>query len=171
MWAPQFKTKRITHVFQPSKELPKFLFDYHKVQHIAANLLDNALKFTRGGGTIQLQTQPYCWERRMTLANRDKNEDRRRRKLLQPNSVRVTVSDTGPGVPAEFHQEIFEQFHQVNPKLDDDNGRGLGLASAKRLVEMHGGKIWVESDSGHGSEFIFLLPFNKGKAGLRSETR
>jgi signal transduction histidine kinase len=73
--------------------------------------------------------------------------------------VRVSVSDTGPGIPADERQRIFEKFYQVaeigglKPK-----GTGLGLAISKVLVELHGGKIWVESEINRGSTFYFTLP-------------
>ena len=73
------------------------------------------------------------------------------------NSVLVTVSDTGVGIAAEFHQEIFEEFVRVDPS---SAGMGLGLAITKRLIQAHRGKIWVDSLPGSGSAFSFLLPTN-----------
>jgi len=67
----------------------------------------------------------------------------------------VSVSDTGPGIAAEHHQEIFDDFVRVDPNT---SGMGLGLAIAKRLVQAHRGKIWVESEPQRGSTFKFLMP-------------
>jgi signal transduction histidine kinase len=67
----------------------------------------------------------------------------------------VSVTDGGPGIAAEYHQEIFEEFVRVD---HSSSGMGLGLAIAKRLVQLHRGKIWVESELGRGSKFSFLLP-------------
>jgi len=75
----------------------------------------------------------------------------------RPNSVLVAVSDTGSGIAAEFHQEIFEEFVRVDPS---SSGMGLGLAITKRLIQAHRGKVWVDSVVGHGSSFSFLLPTN-----------
>jgi signal transduction histidine kinase len=77
---------------------------------------------------------------------------------LQPNSVKVSVSDTGPGIPAEFHQEVFDDFFRL-PGTENQEGMGLGLAIVRRLVQGMGGKVWVESDPGAGCKFSFLMPF------------
>ena len=71
----------------------------------------------------------------------------------------VSVVDTGPGIPAEHRTRIFDQFHQVDSSnIKAKGGTGLGLAIAKQIVEMHGGRIWVESTVGKGSTFQMELP-------------
>jgi signal transduction histidine kinase len=73
----------------------------------------------------------------------------------------VSVTDTGPGIPAEHQTRIFDQFHQVdnsNTKAKGGTGLGLAIAIAKQIVEMHGGRIWVESTLGQGSTFQMELP-------------
>jgi signal transduction histidine kinase len=72
--------------------------------------------------------------------------------------VRVAVADTGPGVAPAERTRIFEEFHQTAAGVEQREGTGLGLALSKRLVELHGGRIWVESEPGHGSTFVFTLP-------------
>jgi signal transduction histidine kinase len=96
------------------------------------------------------------WERRTTSNSAVPNE-RRRRPLSTPNSVKISVSDTGPGVPPEYHLEIFDDFFRL-PSSDKTDGMGLGLAIARRLVNGMGGKIWVESEPGAGCKFSFILP-------------
>jgi signal transduction histidine kinase len=81
--------------------------------------------------------------------------DRRRQRAQRLNSVQVTVTDTGPGIAAEHHQEIFEDFVRVDRS---SSGMGLGLAIVKRLVQAHRGKIWVNSELRRGCTFTFLLP-------------
>ncbi|MGH9775389.1 MAG: sensor histidine kinase [Candidatus Acidiferrales bacterium] len=135
--------------------LAPFQFDYQKVQQIVANLLDNALKHTPPGGTVTLFAGPHFWERRVADAYPPNN--RRNRSGMKANSVLISVTDTGVGIAPEYHQEIFEEFVRVNPS---SSGMGLGLAITKRLVQAHRGKIWVESESGKGSSFQFLLPAN-----------
>jgi signal transduction histidine kinase len=72
--------------------------------------------------------------------------------------VRVSVSDTGPGVALDDRERIFEEFQQTGVGLALGEGTGLGLALSKRLVELHGGRIWVDSEVGVGSTFVFTLP-------------
>ena len=72
--------------------------------------------------------------------------------------IRVSVTDTGPGIAAEDHERIFEEFQQTDVGSEQREGTGLGLALSRRLVELHGGRIWVESELGKGSTFAFTLP-------------
>lgn len=155
-WQEAFQRKgvRLDATFDPS--IPNFRFDYQKVQQAAANLLDNALKHTPAGGSVTLRAAPHFWERRVSEAV--PQQERRRFRLPRPNSVEVSVKDTGPGITAEHHQEIFEDFVRVDRNT---TGMGLGLAIAKRLVQAHRGKIWVESDAADGSKFTFLLPMDQ----------
>src|SRR5438876_34687 len=75
-----------------------------------------------------------------------------------PNSVKVSVSDTGPGIPAEYHIEVFDDFFRLPQNENQAEGMGLGLAIARRLVNSMGGKIWVESEPGTGCKFSFIIP-------------
>jgi signal transduction histidine kinase len=156
-WSEAFQRKgvRLEAKFDPS--IPTFRFDYQKVQQAAANLLDNALKHTPAGGSVMLHAAPHFWERRVAAVA--PVEERRRFRLPRPNSVEVSVTDSGPGIAAEHHQEIFEDFVRVDRKT---SGMGLGLAIAKRLIQAHRGKIWVEAGSPTGSKFTFLLPMDQG---------
>jgi signal transduction histidine kinase len=158
-WAPVFERKGIAYYFLDNTALEPFAFDYCKIQHVLSNLLDNALKFTPQGGTVWMEAEPQLWERR--ISTRPSPEERRKR--TQPtNAVKVSVSDTGPGIEPEFHQEIFEDRRQLRHIHEPrDAGTGLGLAIARRLVELHHGKIWVESTVGNGSTFSLLLPITE----------
>jgi two-component system, sensor histidine kinase ChiS len=156
-WAPLFQKKGIAFYYLPSNKLKPFPFDFHKVQHVVSNVLENALKFTPSGGTVWMHADPYIWERRILENSAEIHNERRKNRTPLSNSVKVTVSDTGPGIAAEFHQDVFSEFRQV-PGSVANSGVGLGLAIARRLVEIHGGKIWVESEQGVGSKFSFLLP-------------
>lgn len=156
-WSEAFQRKgvRLDAGFDPS--IPTFRFDYQKVQQAAANLLDNSLKHTPAGGMVTFRAAPHFWERRVAAVT--PVEERRRFRLPRPNSVEVSVSDSGPGISAEHHQEIFEDFVRVDRNT---SGMGLGLAIAKRLIQAHRGKIWVESEPKSGSKFTFLLPMDQG---------
>jgi len=154
-WSEAFQRKgvKLDAAFDPS--IPSFRFDYQKVQQVAANLLDNALKHTPSGGAVAFRASPHFWERR--VAESAPPQERRRFRLPRPNSVEVSVADSGPGIPVEHHQEIFEDFVRLDRNT---TGMGLGLAIAKRLVQAHRGKIWVESEP-VGSKFTFLLPMDQ----------
>lgn len=155
-WSETFKRKGVKLDTQLDPSIPTFKFDYQKVQQAAFNLLDNALKHTPAGGTVTLRAKPHFWERR--VAEVTPIEERRRFRLPRPNSVEVSVTDSGTGIAPEHHQEIFEDFVRVDRNT---SGMGLGLAIAKRLIQAHRGKIWVESEFQRGSTFAFLLPMDQ----------
>jgi len=155
-WSEAFQRKGVRLDVNLDPSIPSFRFDYQKVQQAAANLLDNSLKHTPAGGTVTLVAKPHFWERR--VAEVAPTQERRRFRLPRPNSVEVSVSDSGSGIAPEHHQEIFEDFVRVDRNT---SGMGLGLAIAKRLVQAHRGKIWVESEAKRGSTFHFLLPIEQ----------
>ena len=154
-WTEAFQRKHVRLEISLDEELPTFRFDYQKVQQAVANLLDNALKHTPRGGCVTMCAERHFWERRS--ASEIPATDRRRDRSRVPNAARIAVSDTGPGIATEHHQEIFEDFVRVDRS---SSGMGLGLAIAKRLVQAHRGKIWVESAPQQGSMFSFLLPID-----------
>lgn len=154
-WQDAFQRAKVRLDIKIHPDLPAFRFDYQKVQQCIANFLDNALKHTPADGCVTLVAAPHFWERRTSVAS--PTNDRRRRDGGKINSVLVSVSDTGNGIAAEFHQEIFEEFVRVDPS---SSGMGLGLAITKRLIQAHRGKVWVDSVIGKGSSFSFLLPIN-----------
>ena len=152
-WHDAFQRKQVRLETWFDGSMPIFKFDYQKVQQTVANLLDNALKHTPAGGSVSLSAEPHFWERRAAEAMPP--TDRRRERANVSNSVKVEVTDTGTGIAAEHHQEIFEDFVRVDRS---SSGMGLGLAIAKRLVQAHRGKIWVDSEPWRGCTFTFLLP-------------
>src|SRR5271170_3306726 len=155
LWSNRFQEKGLALYFLANDKLPIFPFDSPKLERIISNLLENSYKFTPQGGTVWLHAEPHMWERR--AAAQPSSAERRRQNVTHPNSVKVSVSDTGPGIPAEFHLEVFDDFFRL-PGTEAKEGMGLGLAIARRLVQGMGGKIWVESD-GAGCKFSFLLPY------------
>jgi signal transduction histidine kinase len=167
LWSGRFQEKALALYFLANDKLPVFPFDAPKLERVISNLLENSFKFTPRGGTVWLHAEPYMWERRS--AEVPSKAERRRQNLAHPNAVKVSVSDTGPGIPPEFHLEVFDDFFRL-PGTENEEGMGLGLAIARRLVQGMGGKIWVESDpAGGGCKFSFLIPYqpfaaaNKGK--------
>jgi len=155
LWSDAFVRNQVRLETQLSGRLRPFRFDYQKVQQTVANLLDNALKHTPAGGNVVLVAEPHFWERR--AASVSPHVERRHGPENAANSLLVSVSDSGPGIAAEHHQEIFEDFVRVDRS---SAGMGLGLAISKRLVQAHRGKIWVESEVGRGCTVKFLLPMN-----------
>jgi NtrC-family two-component system sensor histidine kinase KinB len=122
-------------------DLPLVLIDEDKISRVLMNLLDNALKFTPLGGQVTI------------LAEHTRNGD-----PAESNFVRCTVRDTGPGIPADFRQRIFDRFVQIGDRTTRRRGTGLGLSFCQLAVEAHGGKIWVNDAPNGGSEFCFTLP-------------
>jgi signal transduction histidine kinase len=156
LWSTRFQAKGLALYFLANDKLPGFPFDSPKLERVISNLLENSFKFIPQGGTVWLHAEPYMWERR--AAAQPAAGERRTQDTSQPNSVKVSVSDTGPGIPAEFHQEVFDDFFRL-PGTENQEGMGLGLAIVRRLVQGMGGKVWVESDPGAGCKFSFLIPF------------
>ena len=102
---------------------------------VLTNLVGNALKFTASGGTI-------------SIAVRNARDD-----------IHIAISDTGIGIPEDKYAAIFDRFQQIDPAISGAaRGAGLGLAITKELVELHRGRIWVESELGKGTTFTFTLP-------------
>jgi signal transduction histidine kinase len=159
-WMPRFRDKGVALYTTNDPPVQPFAFDYHKVQQVISNLLDNALKYTARGGSVWVAAENYVWERRSGgAAGSNVRLERRRGRSTPPNAARVTVGDTGTGIAAEYHQEIFQDFFRLPQSMNGSaSGIGLGLGISRRLIGAHGGKIWVESTPGVGSKFSFLLP-------------
>ncbi|MFY9673556.1 MAG: HAMP domain-containing sensor histidine kinase [Terriglobales bacterium] len=156
IWSNRFQERGLALYFLTNEKLGPFLFDAPKVQRVISNLLENACKYTPQGGTVWLHAEPHMWERR-SVSKVAAHGDRRRQSNDAPNAVKVSVSDTGPGIRPEFQLEIFDDFFRL-PGSEVTEGMGLGLAIARRLLMGMGGKIWVESEPEAGSKFSFLIP-------------
>jgi signal transduction histidine kinase len=167
LWSHRFQEKGLALYFLANDKLVPFPFDSAKIQRVISNLLENASKFTPSGGTVWLHAEPYMWERR-GATKPGVEKERRRQPLTTPNAVKVSVADTGPGIPPEYHVEVFDDFFRLPSNENQSDGMGLGLAIARRLVSGMGGKLWVESEVGAGSKFSFLVPL---KPSLNSSTK
>lgn len=114
------------------EELPGVLGEPNQIERVVGNLCANAIKFTPSSGQVTLEMEDF------------------------PDRIQVAVSDTGPGIPEEYLQKVFDKFQQV--KGQRKGGTGLGLTISKYFVELHKGQIWVESQLGKGSRFVFWIP-------------
>lgn len=135
------------------RNLPRVMADDEQLQRILGNLLANAIKFTPQGGSVVLSARPWGGEETRG-AGGDLPGDEAEREVV------VTIADTGIGIPREYQERIWEKFQQVDSSSRRlFGGTGLGLAITKGLVELHGGRVWVESEgvSGRGSTFGFTL--------------
>ena len=128
--------------------LPEVRIDSEKIGRVLANLVDNALKFTPSGGQVILSVEESSG-----------------------GMVTVSVLDTGPGIPPQFREKIFEKFVQVPGRRDKRRGSGLGLTFCRLAVEAHGGRIWVEPRVPDGSRFVVLLPAQTEKPVIVNEAQ
>ena len=103
------------------------------------NLLSNALKFTPEGGRVDVRAG------------------------VRDDFAEISVADTGVGIAPEDQEAVFEEFRQVGTADKKVEGTGLGLALSRKFIELHGGRIWVKSQVGHGSTFTFTLPVRRGE--------
>lgn len=141
----QFKQKGISLVKEYGLDFPDVVVDAEKVGQVVMNLLSNALKFTKGGGSVTLTTSLEM--------------DKPAGSLEPKKFVRVCVTDTGVGIPAEEIPQLFERYKQVSTaKRTKQKGTGLGLSICKLIIQSHGGKMGVESEVGKRTTFYFTLP-------------
>jgi K+-sensing histidine kinase KdpD len=159
-WSAAARQKPMRYQFYPARGNPRARIEPLKLQHIISSLVENALKYTAPHGLVVVTVTPCFWERRKAQTEFLFNMERREQRRIE-NAVRIDVSDTGPGIAPEHHDEIFGDFVQLPGA--SARGTGLGLAIARRLVEAHGGMIWVESELGKGSKFSLLLSQSKEK--------
>jgi signal transduction histidine kinase len=149
---PLIDKEKLTVTVNAEADLPKVLCDRDRLVQVVTNILGNAIKFTPESGKITLK----AWF--------DKNQS------LEPAAVTVSITDTGIGIAPENHHKIFENFGQVGDVLKDrPKGTGLGLPICKKIIENYKGKIWVDSDLGKGTTFLFTLPVAKPKDNCRSQ--
>jgi len=127
------------HIFETDlkPELPEVYADYNQIKQVLINLLENAAAYSEDGTKITIRARAVDSE------------------------VEVSVSDHGVGIPPEDLGKIFDKFHRGTQTRQKPGGTGLGLAICQALILAHGGRIWAESEIGHGSTFYFRLPVAK----------
>lgn len=129
---------KITLVNDMPKDLPGIRVDQGKIIRVLTNLIDNAIKFTPAEGAIHICTE-----------------------MIDSQYVEVQIRDTGPGIPEDYLEKIFNRFSQVPTQVGRKRGSGLGLPYCRMAIEAHGGRIWAESHEGSGSIFHFTLPIDR----------
>jgi len=158
-FSPVAEREEVKVTVDCGKNLPHLSVDRSAFSRVIANLFGNALKFTPEGGTITLSAHTLATSLAEKLAIPALAAPQAQRLFKNhPNLLRLSVKDTGNGIPAEDHAAIFERYVQSRPSGKEYGGAGLGLAYCKLTVNGFGGVIWVESEVGQGSEFIILLP-------------
>jgi signal transduction histidine kinase len=146
---------RAENIEPPARPL---YFEASQIEQVLLNLLDNACKFTHRGGAIEVSGYPYFWERRF-LRGGSAPAERRANRVSSPNSYRVDIKDTGPGIPPALLNHIFEEYTSYSGPHDRSGG-GLGLAICRLIMSRHEGHIWVDSHD-QGSVFSFVLPHRR----------
>lgn len=134
LFRAQATVASVTMEYHAGEPLPPVHADRHRVMQVLSNLIGNSLKFTPPAGRITVSA------------------------TLRDDEVLFAIADTGPGIPREHLSDIFSPYWQA--KRTERLGAGLGLPIAKGIVEAHGGKIWVESEQGRGTQFYFTLPLH-----------
>ena len=144
---PQMRDKKINWSSNVDENIPIMSLDDTQIDRIFINLISNAIKFTPENGTISVNAR------------------------LDKDTVKVEVSDTGIGISKEDINRLFDEFYRVdNPINQEVKGTGLGLPLAKKIVEAHGGKMWITSKLNEGTTFHFTLPVKRSSSSNSSDT-
>jgi len=130
----EFSKKKMLSSKNIPSDIGMIWADRDKISEVLINLINNAIKYTPEGGEVGIKL------------------------TAKENELYFEISDTGPGIPEEYKDKIFDKFERITAEKIE--GTGLGLPIAKDIVELHKGRIWVESEAGKGSRFIFVLPRN-----------
>jgi two-component system NtrC family sensor kinase len=134
MFDAQIKNKKLNLAMDISSNLLPLRANPIRIRRMLDNLLGNAIKYTPDGGNVNVSIS------------------------MQEHQIILKVEDTGPGIPAEEQNNIFEKFYRATTAPNGVEGSGLGLAIVKSIVTSHQGRVWVESTVGKGSTFIVILP-------------
>jgi signal transduction histidine kinase len=134
--------KGVVLAFDVPRDVPPLVADRERLVHVLGNLLGNAIDFTPPDGRVWIATRVVAGDHGPSLF--------------------VEVGDTGIGIAPEHHELVFREFAQVDSSPSrQHHGTGLGLTIARKLVELHGGRIWIDSQLGSGSRFFFTIPYQQ----------
>ena len=160
-----FKEKAFKHGIKLSSEIPEdigdIIADELKIKQVVVNLLGNAMKFTPDGGSVSVAAQRVVRDWGLGIGGENLNP-RPQTPTPDRDFVEISVTDTGIGIAKEDMDRLFQPFQQLEATATKRyEGTGLGLHLCKKFVELHGGRIWVESELGKGSRFVFAIPGRK----------
>ena len=165
-----FKEKAIKHKIKFTSDIPDDIgvitADAVKIKQALLNLLGNAFKFMDDGGSVSVQARKVQGSKFKIQDSGKKVAQNIESGILNlesdTDSIEISVTDTGIGISSEDQKRLFQPFQQFeSPLTKKYEGTGLGLSISKKIVELHGGRIWVESEEGKGSRFIFVIPVRK----------
>ena len=174
-----FREKAVKHSIKVTADIPDdigfIIADYMQIKQVLLNLLGNAFKFTDDGGSVtvkarRIQDTGFTIQDTPLSPPLARGEVKRgcvhyESGIVHPdrNFIEISVTDTGIGISQEDQKKLFQPFHQLESTLTKKyEGTGLGLSISKKIVELHGGRIWVESEMGKGSRFSFMIPLRNG---------
>jgi signal transduction histidine kinase len=141
--SPLVRNKEQTLKTEMPETLPIMQGDGPRLEQVLLNLMNNATKFTPDGGKIVVRAQ------------------------RQENGIQVEVEDDGIGIAKEQQSRLFKPYSRLNADRQRHPGLGLGLALSKQVIELHSGRIWVESDAGAGAKFFFFVPLRQAAQAAR----
>ena len=127
-----------------------------QIEQVLVNLLDNACRFTPKRGSIEIRGYPFFWDRRTMLLSPMSRTERRYEDCQSPNSYRMDIRGSGPPIPREHLERIFEEYTSYAGGQDRSGG-GLGLAICRMIITAHEGRVWAENTE-QGPRFSFVLP-------------
>jgi PAS domain S-box-containing protein len=159
-----FKEKAMKHNIKIAAKVAagtgNIIADERKIKQVLFNLLSNAFKFTPDGGSVRVQARLVNSEQYLVNGKKLFTDDYSL--TTHGNFVEISVEDTGIGISPEDQKKLFQPFQQIDSTLSRKySGTGLGLNLCKQFIELHGGRIWIESEVEKGSRFVFSIPLKK----------
>src|SRR5262249_27969372 len=158
---PFTESKSITLSVNLDYALGELYVQPSQIEQVLINLLDNACKFTPKKGFIESRGYPFFWERRTMRSTAICTNERRKTHSPEPNSYRIDIRGSGPLIPRELLEKIFEEYTSYAGGQDRSGG-GLGLAICRMIITTHNGRVWAEN-SESGPRFSFVLPIRSAE--------
>ncbi len=165
---PFAESKRISVSVRLEGDAGPLYLDRGHIEQVLINLLDNACKFTPKAGKIRIRGSESFWERRSARHFSARAVERRKRRSDDPNSYRIDICNSGPRIPRERLETIFEEYARCSGEQDLP-GAGLGLAVSRTIIAAHEGRLWAENTD-EGPQFSLILPLRKCELSAHNQT-